>query len=461
MSSEAAKPPAPAAAPGVHPRRGWSLRPATDRQAGDAIVSNFLLHWFPAKAFKSSMAWSYSFWLGTVSAALLFLLILSGLPLLFLYIPSVERAYASVKDIEYVITFGSWIRAVHRISAHLMVAAVFLHLVRVFLTGAYKNGVGRGAGGDQRSPLHGSDQKREWNWVIGVAMLLLTLFLSFTGYLLPWDQLAYWAVTVGTNIASSVPFVGPGMRELLIGGRTIEQATLIRFYVLHVLFLPMLIGVLFGYHMWRVRKDGGLAPADRSRSATEKAETPPSNTKTYTLLGIARGTSPRVHASSLEMRDTTVNSVPDLTRRIAIVVLGTIALVGILAVFVRSPLEEPANPLITPNPAKAPWYFLWLQEIVTDTTIHIGKFTINGAFIGGVLLPGLLLTLMTAWPWLDRSPGAAAGLWFAKARRRQNLVFLLIVLGVLALTIVGTFLRGPYWNFFWPWQPWPELPSRI
>ena len=103
-------------------------------------------------------------------------------------------------------------------------------------------------------------------------MLLLTLFLSFTGYLLPWDQLAYWAVTVGTNIASSVPFVGPTARELLIGGRSIEQATLIRFYVLHVLFLPMLIGVLFGYHMWRVRKDGGLARADGARLAESKVD---------------------------------------------------------------------------------------------------------------------------------------------------------------------------------------------
>ena len=447
MSAKPEKP-QPPAAPGVHPKRWWSFRPASDRQAGDAIVSNFMLHWFPAKSFKASLSWSYSFWLGTVSAALLFLLVLSGLPLLFLYIPSVERAYASVKDIEYVITFGSWIRAVHRISAHLMVAAVFLHLVRVFLTGAYKNGVGQG-------------QKRQWNWVIGVAMLLLTLFLSFTGYLLPWDQLAYWAVTVGTNIASSVPFVGPTARELLIGGRSIEQATLIRFYVLHVLFLPMLIGVLFGYHMWRVRKDGGLAKADGARLAESKVDSPAARSKTYTLLGIARGTSPQVKASTLEAPDTTVNSVPDLTRRIAIVILGTIALVGILSVFVRSPLEEPANALITPNPAKAPWYFLWLQEIVTDTTVHIGSFTINGAFLGGVLLPGALLALMTVWPWLDRSSAAATGAWFAKSRRRQNLVFLVLVAAVLALTVIGTFLRGPYWHFYWPWQPWPELPSRI
>ncbi len=436
------------AAPGVHPKRLWSFRPASDREAGDAVVSNFLLHWFPAKSFRSSLAWSYSFWLGTVSAALLLLLVVSGLPLLFLYIPSVERAYASVKDIEFVVTFGSWIRAVHRISAHLMVAAVFLHLVRVFLTGAYKNGVGR-------------NQKREWNWVLGVAMLLATLFLSFTGYLLPWDQLAYWAVTVGTNIASSVPVIGPTIRELLIGGRAIDQPTLIRFYVLHVLFLPMIVGFLFAYHMWRVRKDGGLARADRELDRGESSDTEPSRTKTYTLLGVARGTAPQIRARAVATPEATVNSVPDLTRRAAIVVLGTIAIVGILSVFVRSPLEEPANPIITPNPAKAPWYFLWLQEIVTDTTVHIGSFTINGAFLGGVLLPAILLALLTAWPWLDRSPAGAAGEWFAATRRRQNLVFLLFVLAVLVLTVIGTFLRGPYWHFYWPWQPWPELPSRI
>jgi cytochrome b-561 len=448
MSADPNTNPRPRSAPGVHPRPFWSLRPASDRESGDAIVSNFLLHWFPAKSYKPSLSWSYSFWLGTISAALLLLLTVSGLPLLFLYIPSVERAYASVKDIEYVITFGFWIRAVHRISAHLMVAVVFLHMVRVFLTGAYKNGAGRG-------------QRREWNWVLGVAMLLATLFLSFTGYLLPWDQLAFWAVTVGTNIASSIPWIGPTIRELLIGGRAIEQPTLIRFYVLHVLLLPGGLAGLFLYHMWRIRKDGGLARADGAATLAEPRETAPSKTKTYTLLGVARGTSPTIRATTLEARDVTVNSVPDLVRRAAIMVLGTIAVVSILSVFLRSPLEEPANALVTPNPAKAPWYFLWLQEIVTDTTFRIGSFTINGAFLGGVLLPGTLVLLLTVWPWLDRSPAGAAGVWFPKSRRTQNAVFVALVLVVLALTVVGTFLRGPYWHFYWPWQPWPELPGRI
>src|SRR5512134_737332 len=270
-------------APGVHPTPLWSVRPQSDRQAGDAVVSNFLLHWFPAKVSKASLDWNYSFWLGTVSAALLLLLTVSGFPLLFLYVPSVERAYASVKDIEFAVTFGSWIRSVHRFGAHFMVAAVFLHMARVFLTGAYKNGIGQG-------------QQREWNWVIGVVMLLLTLFLSFTGYLLPWDQLAYWAVTVGTNIAASIPYVGPRVRELMIGGREIEQATLIRFYVLHVIVLPGGLGALLAYHMWRIRKDGGLARVDRVATLREKAADELVPSKTYTLLGIARGTAPTIRA---------------------------------------------------------------------------------------------------------------------------------------------------------------------
>jgi quinol-cytochrome oxidoreductase complex cytochrome b subunit len=435
-------------APGVHPQPLWSVRPQSDRQAGDAVVSNFLLHWFPAKVCKASLDWNYSFWLGTVSAALLLLLVVSGFPLLFLYVPSVERAYASIKDLEYAVTFGSWIRSVHRFAAHFMVAAVFLHLVRVFLTGAYKNGIGQG-------------QRREWNWVIGVVMLLLTLLLSFTGYLLPWDQLAYWAVTVGTNIASSIPVVGPTIRELLLGGRTIDQPTLIRFYVLHVIVLPGFLGLLFAYHMWRVRKDGGLARADRSARLAAPAAAPPVPTKTYTLLGVARGTAPTVTTTTLEDEAATVNAVPDLTRRASIVTLGTFAVMSILAALVRSPLEEAANALVTPNPAKAPWYFLWLQEIVTDTTVRIGSFTINGAFIGGVILPGLLVGLLTLWPWLDRSPAGAAGVWFPRTRRAQNVAFIVVVLAILVLTFIGTFMRGPYWQIYWPWQAWPEMPTRL
>ena len=167
-------------------------------------------------------------------------------------------------------------------------------------------------------------------------------------------------------------------------------------------------------------------------------------TKTYTLLGVARGTAPTVTAHDARGADTTVNAVPDLVRRAAIATLGTIAVVSIMSVFIASPLEEPANALVTPNPAKAPWYFLWLQEIVTDTTIRIGSFTLNGAFVGGVILPGLLVgAAHAAGPGSIESPQLAAGVWLPRDRRRQNLVFLLLVLAVLVLTVRRHVLRGP------------------
>ena len=142
--------------------------------------------------------------------------------------------------------------------------------------------------------------------------------------------------------------------------------------------------------------------------------------------------------------------------------LGTFAVISVLASFVRSPLEEAANALVTPNPAKAPWYFLWLQEIVTDTTFTIGGFTVNGAFLGGVILPGLLLGLLTAWPWLDRSPADAAGVWFARqpaaAERRLPRS---PCWSSSCSRSSAPFLRGPSWQLYWPWQAWPELPTRI
>jgi quinol-cytochrome oxidoreductase complex cytochrome b subunit len=392
-------------------RRFWSLRPSTAREVADAIFANFLLHWFPARMRTSSLAWLPTFWLGTVSWVLFVMLLLSGVPLMVFYIPSVEDAYRSVKDIEHVVSFGWWLRAVHRLGAHLMVITTTLHLVRVFVTGAYKNSTA-------------GKQRREWNWVIGVAMLFCTLLLSFTGYLLPWDQLAFWAVTVGTNIVSSAPMAGTILRQTLIGGREIGEATLVRFYLLHIIALPLAVAILFGYHMWRVRKDGGLAHGD---AQDERAEIP---------------------------------AIPPVVRRIAVVTMATVLAVTVLAIFIPSPLLEPANPQVTPNPAKAPWYFLWLQEVVTDTTVRLGPVRVNGALLGGVVLPFVLAVVLTLWPWLDRSPRATAGVTFPRERRVQNAVFLAIALAITALTVVGL-LRGPSWGLWWPWDSWPSMPARF
>lgn len=426
----------------------WTWAPASKRQAGDAVVRNFLLHWFPAKVTRESLSWGYSFWLGTLSLALFLILTITGVVLMFLYVPSVERAYVSVKDLEYTVSFGWFLRGLHRISAHLMVVVVFLHMVRVFLTGAYKNGTS-------------ASQNRPLNWVIGVVLLLVTLFLSFTGYLLPWDQLAFWAITVGTNIASAAPVVGDAMRFILLGGHSIDQSTLIRFYVLHCFFLPMLVILLVSYHMWRVRKDGGLACVDKLSLEQKHEKVTPIRSKTYSLLGITSGKTVHVESSLIDEDKHTVNSSPNLTRRLTVVMMLAMAVASLLTIFFSAPLEETANPSITPNPAKAPWYFLWLQELVTDTTLKIGSFTINGALVGGIILPGVLVAAAILWPYFDKSTRRSTGVWFAKERRRQNIVFLLIVLAILVLTVVGTYLRGPYWNFYWPWESWPVMPRKF
>lgn len=426
----------------------WTWKPGSQREAGDSVVRNLLLHWFPAKISLPSLSFRYSFWLGTISAFLFLILTVTGVVLMFLYVPSVERAYPSIKDIEFVVSYGWFIRAVHRVAAHLMVAIVFLHMVRVFLTGAYKNGTTAG-------------QNRPVNWIIGVVLLLATLLLSFTGYLLPWDQLAYWAITVGTNIARSAPVLGEWIRFVLLGGHQIEQNTLLRFYVLHCFFLPTLVLLLFSWHMWRVRKDGGLACVDHLALDQKLQSATPVKSKTYSLLGVARGRTVHVETTLVDEDAYTVPSSPNLTRRLLVVLLGTLLITFFLAVIAHAPLEEAANPNVTPNPAKAPWYFLWLQELVTDTTVKIGDFTINGALIGGIIVPGVLVLLLALWPYLDRSSVLSAGVWWAQDRKRQNWIFIALVIVVLVLTVVGTFMRGPSWNFYWPWESWPEPPRNF
>lgn len=431
----------------VYKKLTWTWNPASEKEAGDAIVKNVLLHAFPNKVSKGSLSWQYSMYLGTVSFVLFLILVVTGLILMFLYVPSVERAYSSVKDIEFVVSFGWLLRSMHRIAAHLMVAVVFLHMVRVFLTGAYKNGKAAGS-------------NRPLNWIIGIGLLLMTLLLSFTGYLLPWDQLAYWAITVGTNIASSAPVVGEQIRFFLLGGNSIDQNALIRFYVLHVFFLPMIVLFLFVWHMWRIRKDGGLAAVDQEALSQKPENVIPVKSKTYSLLGITNGTSVHVQTTMTNEEENSVSSVPHLTRRLWLVTLGTTLVTIILSIIFRAPLEAAANPAVTPNPAKAPWYFLWLQEIVTISTIPLGFITINGALIGGIILPTVMIGLAVWWPYRDPSGPDSVGRWFAPERKQQNMVFITICLFIIIFTIIGTFLRGPYWNFYFPWESWPTMPVK-
>ena len=229
-------------------RHGWPDNPL-DRSL--AMTSNLFFHLHPVKVSRKSLRWSYSFGLGILATILFGVLVWTGVLLMFYYVPSVERAYPTMKQIQLSVPLGQLTRNVHRWSAHAMVLVVILHMARVFYTGAYK-------------------PPREFNWIVGVVLLLLTLGASFTGYLLPWDQLSYWAITVGTNIAGYAPAVGTAVRTTLLGGTEVGQNALIRFYTLHIAFLPLTLVLLISLHLWRIRKDGGLAANDNRDERSER-----------------------------------------------------------------------------------------------------------------------------------------------------------------------------------------------
>ncbi len=204
-----------------------------------AVQQNVFLHLASVKVRRRVLKFSATWYLGTLSLGCFLILITTGILLMLYYHPSVPQAYADMKDLQFVVSAGVFLRNLHRWSAHAMVLLVFAHLFKVFYRGAY------------RPP-------REFNWVIGVVLLMLTLFLSYTGYLLPWDQLAFWAITVGSNILAAVPVLGAKIRFLILGGHTVNANALLRFYVLHCVILPLVTVLFVAIHFWRIRKDGGL-----------------------------------------------------------------------------------------------------------------------------------------------------------------------------------------------------------
>lgn len=216
----------------------------TNRTRSQAIFGNLFLHLLPVKVREKSLRVRATYYLGSVSFLLFVLLTVTGLLLMFYYHPAVPQAYRDMKDLRFVVSNGVFLRNLHRLAAHLMVTLVFWHMFHVFYRGGYK-------------PPH------EFNWVVGVVLLLMTLLLSYTGYLLPWDQLAYWAITVGTNIISAIPILGRPIRFLLLGGNLVGENALLRFYVLHCVILPLAAVLFIGVHFWRVRKDGGLTVREK------------------------------------------------------------------------------------------------------------------------------------------------------------------------------------------------------
>lgn len=403
---------------------------STDKGKSELVFLNVWLHIHPAKVKKEHMKFRHTYYLGFITFFLFLILVTTGIALMCYYRPYPQQAYQDMKDLQFVVFMGRFLRNMHRWAAHGMVVCVFLHMCRVFYTGSYK-------------------KPRQFNWVVGVLLLLLTLGLSFTGYLLPWDQLAYWAITVGTNIGSYAPFIGSQIREVLLGGHAVGEGALIRFYVLHVAVLPALVILLTIVHFWRVRKDGGLSrPISKLESEdstnlvtigapTEVAQLPvisASTSKTYGLMEVVTG-KPIFETIAPDEEDDAVFAYPYAFVREAVALMATVTSIMAISLFFNAPLEELANPAKTPNPAKAPWYFLGLQELVS-----------HSALIGGVVAPTLMVLVLLAVPYFDRNPSRRP-----VDRKWMIWLFTFFVAVNIVLIVIGTFFRGPGWAMVPPW----------
>jgi len=427
-----------------------------------SIASNSLiLHMRPVRVAASALRYTHTFGLGGISLVLFLMLVSTGVLMIFVYEPSPERAYQSIVFMQQEILFGRLIRGMHYWSANLLIAAAMLHLLRVFLTGAF----------------HGP---RQSNWIIGLCLLFLILLSGFTGYLLPWDQLSYWAITICTEMLGYMPGIGQAMQRVILGGTEIGSATLINFHALHTIVVPLLLAILMTWHFWRVRLAGGVViprgPGDEPRAGMDY-----------------------------------VPFAPNLLQREIAVTLILVAFVVVIAIVFGAPLGELANPGVSPNPAKAPWYFLGFQELlqhfhpvfavfIIPLTVAVAVFRVAylryDADLSGnwflspkgrrmaAVAAAVALLLMPLWilvnefvvgpdGWL---PGAgpiisngllpfsvlAAGVvafymllrkYFSASKNEVvQAMFVLFAVGFAVLTVTGVWFRGAGMALVWPWQ---------
>ncbi len=494
--------------------RRYAWPPKSERERSQAIFQNFFLHIQSARIHKYSLKPTFTFGLGLMSFFTFLILCVTGVFLMIYYNPTTALAYDNVRDISMVVGTGKYMRNLHRWAAHGMVLMVMLHMARVFYTGSYK-------------------RTRKFNWVVGMILFMVTLLLSYTGYLLPWDQLAYWAVTIGANIAASPREltdaigltayfdVGGIIKHLLIGGNIIAQEALTRFYLLHIIILPVACFTFIGIHFWRIRKDGGLSRPDNADEIIMKEEGAESNgkkdkkgefeanpDKTYGLMALIKDKSPHLNKGP----DNTIMTWPTGVWAEVGVLMITMAVMMILSYFFNAPLKEIANPAIPENPAKAPWYFLGLQELVSYS-----------AFMGGIGIPSIVILGLMLIPFIDREE-KYLGVWFSDAQGKSTTLsstifasifttlllaftvkfgwlrswfpdipqlvivfvnpgsfivlfyafwsikvlkntgstrmaalalFTCFVVGFIILTIMGSYFRGPNWDFFWSPSQWP------
>jgi quinol-cytochrome oxidoreductase complex cytochrome b subunit len=319
-----------------------------------------------------------------MSAVLVFLLLGTGLMLKFVYAPFPDKAYDSILYLNSQIPFGQLLRNIHRWGANGLLFIVFLHFLRIFYTGAFA-------------------APRQFNWIIGLTLFAAVVFSNFTGYLLPWDQIAYWAVTISTSMLDYIPGVGTGLKEWVLGGTEPGPATLRNFYAIHTAILPALLLFFLPFHFWRIRKANGLVIP---RSPEEDPST----------------------------GGQMVEAMPHLIKREVALTLVVLATILLIAMFFDAPLADKANPGLSPNPTKAPWYFMGIQEML----MHFHPV------FALLVIPGLLVLGLLSIPYINYEANTA-GIWFCsrKGRKTALLAVVIAILATVAAVLFDEFVISP------------------
>lgn len=359
------------------------------------VFDNLILHLHPLTIPEKTLKFTHTWGLGGMSLILILLLMVTGMLLLFVYEPTPEKAYASILTIQNDVLFGKFIRNIHHWSGNILVCIVFLHMLRVFFTWAFLG-------------------SRRLNWVIGFGLFFLVIISNFTGYLLPWDQKAFWAITISTGMLEYLAGPGHWLKSVILGGDAVGSTTLSVFFSLHVVIMPIGLFLFMPCHFWLVRKVRGVVIPRSLRSE--------------------------------QMEDiASVPTIPNLVMRELSVGLILIAFIMVFSLIFDAPLEAMANPGLSPNPTKAPWYFLGIQEML----IHIHPFF--AVWVIPILMVGALITL----PYFnfDRE---AEGVWFCSLKgRRMGIIAALFAFVVAPFAIVAD-------SFFIDFTAWlPMIPAAI
>jgi len=338
---------------------------------------SFLLHFRPRVVPERTLRFSYTWGLGDVATVLVFLLLGSGLLLKFFYAPFPDRAYDSIVYLNSQIPFGRLLRNIHRWSANALLLVVFLHFFRVFYTSAFL-------------------ASRRFNWIIGLLLFAAVILSNFTGYLLPWDQTAYWAITISTAMLDYIPGIGAGLKEWVLGGTVPGSVTLLNFYAIHTAVLPALLLFALLYHFWYIRKANGLV-IPRTPDEDSAADSP------------------------------RVESMPHQIVREVTLALVVLAVILAISMSIDAPLGDQANPGLSPNPTKAPWYFMGIQELL----MHFHPV------FAVLILPVLLIIALLSIPYIHYDADTS-GVWFC-SRKGRKMVLVAAVVAIIT-TIAGVLL---------------------